>query len=357
VGLSGFLYVAIVVGWAVYLVPFALKRYDEATRNRSIDRFSSAMRVLGRREAALADADGAPAVGPSAQAEMPAPGDGAARPVGSPARRQAQQQAERKAEQQAARAAARRRRRVLLTLLLATALTAAAAGVALLAWWWVAVPAGLVVLWLLACRGQARRERVARPAYPLDGSAGARPSAANGGGAAGPESATAVTGGEVALPHAHLEHPSDGHPGDDHAGEGHLGDEGLGDEHAGPATAAETAAADSVDVAQADMPADDEPTVVLEREHLAEGEDEYAGTGSLWDPVPVTLPTYVHKPRAPRTIRTIDLGTDDAPSPRRSEESAIYTHRGEPARREQPEDAETSQPEESSGPARRAVGE
>ena len=49
-GLSGFLYVAIVVGWAVYLVPFALKRYDEATRNRSIDRFSSAMRVLGRRE-------------------------------------------------------------------------------------------------------------------------------------------------------------------------------------------------------------------------------------------------------------------------------------------------------------------
>jgi hypothetical protein len=29
--------------------------------------------------------------------------------------------------------------------------------------------------------------------------------------------------------------------------------------------------------------------------------------GSLWDPLPVTLPTYVSKPRASRTVRTIDL--------------------------------------------------
>ena len=30
-------------------------------------------------------------------------------------------------------------------------------------------------------------------------------------------------------------------------------------------------------------------------------------TGSLWDPIPITTPTYVQKPLAPRTVRTIDL--------------------------------------------------
>ena len=30
-------------------------------------------------------------------------------------------------------------------------------------------------------------------------------------------------------------------------------------------------------------------------------------TGSLWDPIPITAPTYVSKPLAPRTVRTIDL--------------------------------------------------
>ena len=29
--------------------------------------------------------------------------------------------------------------------------------------------------------------------------------------------------------------------------------------------------------------------------------------GGLWDPVPITVPTYVSKPLAPRTVRTIDL--------------------------------------------------
>lgn len=30
-------------------------------------------------------------------------------------------------------------------------------------------------------------------------------------------------------------------------------------------------------------------------------------TSELWDPVPITVPTYVSKPLAPRTVRTIDL--------------------------------------------------
>ena len=31
-------------------------------------------------------------------------------------------------------------------------------------------------------------------------------------------------------------------------------------------------------------------------------------TGALWDPLPIATPTYVSKPLAPRTVRTIELG-------------------------------------------------
>lgn len=35
--------------------------------------------------------------------------------------------------------------------------------------------------------------------------------------------------------------------------------------------------------------------------------------GSLWDPIPVTAPTYMSQPLAPRTVRTIDLTSPLAP--------------------------------------------
>lgn len=38
-------------------------------------------------------------------------------------------------------------------------------------------------------------------------------------------------------------------------------------------------------------------------------------TGSLWDPIPVTAPTYVSKPLAPRTVRTIDLSAPVTTTP------------------------------------------
>ena len=37
-------------------------------------------------------------------------------------------------------------------------------------------------------------------------------------------------------------------------------------------------------------------------------------TGVLWDPIPVTAPTYVSKPLVPRTVRTIDLAAPIAPT-------------------------------------------
>ena len=39
----------------------------------------------------------------------------------------------------------------------------------------------------------------------------------------------------------------------------------------------------------------------------APAEEKKAAAGVLWDPVPITVPTYVSKPLAPRTVRTIDL--------------------------------------------------
>ncbi len=48
--LSPFIFVALAVAWAVYLVPQALKHHDEVVRSRSVDRFSHTMRVLARRE-------------------------------------------------------------------------------------------------------------------------------------------------------------------------------------------------------------------------------------------------------------------------------------------------------------------
>ncbi len=56
-----------------------------------------------------------------------------------------------------------------------------------------------------------------------------------------------------------------------------------------------------------------ETTVRMSRKDLAAGGSAPAtakgkgSSGTLWDPVPITMPTYVSKPLAPRTVRTIDL--------------------------------------------------
>lgn len=47
--------------------------------------------------------------------------------------------------------------------------------------------------------------------------------------------------------------------------------------------------------------------VVDENEHAVELAAPVETPGSLWDPIPITAPTYVSRPLAPRTVRTIDL--------------------------------------------------
>ena len=60
----------------------------------------------------------------------------------------------------------------------------------------------------------------------------------------------------------------------------------------------------------------DEATVFLSRKEVRPVDGAVASVGSkvepaaksvLWEPVPITMPTYVSKPLAPRTVRTIDL--------------------------------------------------
>jgi hypothetical protein len=69
----------------------------------------------------------------------------------------------------------------------------------------------------------------------------------------------------------------------------------------------------------------DEVTVVLSRKDVASGgaggsavADSKAKPGALWDPIPITMPTYVSKPLAPRTVRTIDLSGPDLTATSRS---------------------------------------
>ena len=48
--MSAVILAVIVIMWAVVLVPMWLRRHDAATESRSVDRFSTAMRVLSRRD-------------------------------------------------------------------------------------------------------------------------------------------------------------------------------------------------------------------------------------------------------------------------------------------------------------------
>lgn len=47
--MSAVILLAIVVAWAVVLVPMLLRRHDEASEGRSVEKFASAMRILSRR--------------------------------------------------------------------------------------------------------------------------------------------------------------------------------------------------------------------------------------------------------------------------------------------------------------------
>ena len=150
---------------------------------------------------------------------------------------------------EAARRAARRRRRVLVVLLLALAAVSVTSYLASTPWWSTTVPAGLILAFLVVARLTVRAQQVRRaaPDQPARGGAPAQ----------------AVE--PVAPPRAAA--PADVEPD-------------LGRE-------------DTQGMSRQEL-ADAVAVPVLEE-------------GGLWDPLPVTLPTYVTKARARRTVRTIEI--------------------------------------------------
>ena len=144
-----------------------------------------------------------------------------------------------------ARRAARNRRRVLTVLAAALAVVVALAGFSVVPWWSTAVPGALVVAFLVVARLSVRRMQQAR--------------------------ATRRT------PLA----------------------DAFAEEQAAPV--AQMSVQPDVEVALDQL---NEDTVGVDRQEL---EAALADDGSLWDPLPMTLPTYVNKARARRTVRTIEL--------------------------------------------------
>jgi hypothetical protein len=189
---SAVIYAAIVVMWAVVLVPMWLRRHDAATESRSAERFSTAMRTLsrrthgtpGRRYVVMPRRQaGALSVHVTGAAVAPSVAVRPARPSGSTARA----------------TMVRRRRRTTIVLLGMATLTAVPAALCAFPWL-VQVAFDLVLVAFLAhLRTQARRAAAVAlrhhqaPVVAAERSAPARPAPAAG----VAEPATAAPGSDV----------------------------------------------------------------------------------------------------------------------------------------------------------------
>lgn len=148
---------------------------------------------------------------------------------------------------ESARKAARRRRRVLLVLLAAVVAVSATSYLAYTPWLSVAVPGGLVVAFLVVARLTVRAQQVRR-----------------------------------AAPVQHETRES--------------------------ASAVEPSNSQTTSPAEVEPDLGREDTQGLSRQELADAvAAPVLDEGGLWDPLPVTLPTYVNKARARRTVRTIEI--------------------------------------------------
>jgi hypothetical protein len=228
VDLSGIIFVVLAVGWAAYLLPMLLKHHDDRSSSRPVDTFSDSVRVVNRA------------------------GSPAATPAPAPVEAPAEMPVAHRITRESARRAARRRRRVLAVLLLALVAVSVTSYLAATPVWSPAIPAGLVVVFLVVARLTVRAQQVRRAA-PVQSSS--------------------------------------------HSSE------------TAPAEAVEPAPTSRV-TAPVEVEPDlgREDTQGLSRDELAEAVaapplDE----AGLWDPLPVTLPTYVNKARARRTVRTIEI--------------------------------------------------
>lgn len=258
----------VVAVWAAYFVPLVLRRYDEASQNASVETSGSLGRVIRRPTPAAA--------------EQPAsPVDEPVEPV-----RASATSAPRTLDRPAARLAAKRRRRTLLTLLGTTILVGVLAATSVIAPFWVAAPVGLVVAWLVACRIQVRGERglarVKAPRLPYIPKLGKIPKVG-----AFPKIPRLGKVGKKTKVGKKSTWVADDEE-DTVIVSGQLEDINPGRKH-------------QMEDVPLEVTALDDQIVIAVPSVATTGE-------ALWDPLPVTLPTYVTKPRAGRTVRTIDFG-------------------------------------------------
>ena len=256
---NGLIVAFVVAVWAAYFVPLVLRRYDDASKTSSLENLSALSRVIPRRERhEEADHDAE---------EPPAP------PVQADAAPQRS-----RLTRETARRAARRRRNTLLTLLTVVAVVGGLGGFKVIPLVWVAAPAALVVAWLVACRVQVRSEY------------GAKPRAAGSPRTATRSLSTKTLSKKRTAPASGSAEPSRRTSVDDEVTivvDGQLEDVDPARRHV--------------------MQLEALPSHALD-EQLVIAVPSVATTGeALWDPLPVTLPTYVTKPRVGRTVRTIDF--------------------------------------------------
>jgi hypothetical protein len=217
VGTTGVIFAAIAIAWLAYLVPHFVRRREEEPADESdpSDRFSDSIRIVRNGTAPLLDQD---------LEEIKS------YEVSTPQTRQAAIKELRRLE----RLAASRRRRVLLALMAVMSAVVGVCAVHLIPWWSVAIPGGLLLVFLVVARISVhlmhKRLDARFEAISL-----------------GSNEKTVFLGVKQVLRRS-------------------------------------------------------EPTP--SKKAKAEPIEK---PGALWDPVPITIPTYVSKPLAPRTVRTIDL--------------------------------------------------
>lgn len=256
----------VVVVWAAYFIPLALRRYDDASKTASVETSGALGRVISKPapKAATASVPSPSAAEPVAATAAPSPARNLDRP--------------------AARLAARRRRRTLLTLIGLLALVGLLAVVGVVPQLVVAGPVVLIAAWLVACRVQVRGELgITRSAAP--GAAAAVPAKIRSSlkiatsAKVGKSAKSARSASKVKAPTADEEQTI--------IVSGQFEDINPGRKH-------------QMETVDLEADALDDQIVIAVPSVSSSGE-------ALWDPLPVTLPTYVTKPRAGRTVRTIDF--------------------------------------------------
>jgi len=276
--------VAFVVAlWAAYFVPLVLRRYDEAAKNSSLDQDGPTRRVVqARRVTVTAEQrevvrtvvpQPAPAPKASPRVDRTSPAVDVQRP---------------RVTREAARIAARRRRNVLLTLVAVLAVLTGVTVASLTPVWTPAIGVGLIVAWLVLCRVMVRQERgIARRSSGLG----------------------AVGRGLAAAPRALVRGFSwaSGSVRTTTVKSGSAADEEM--------TIVVSDQVEDFDPNRRNVMETDAPLAadaLDEQLQIAVPSVSATNGEPVWDPLPITVPTYVSKPRAGRTVRTIEFGQPGA---------------------------------------------